>query len=759
MATSGTILTGHTYAWSNNVGYINFKDTIVSDSGLSGYAWSTNNGWIKMSPTNGGVVNNGQGSLSGYAWGEGLGWINFSGVTINSSGVFTGTASGDIVGTLTFGCAHCDVQTDWRVTPSGGGGGPISTPTSTPTSTPPTGNPPTGSIQINNGAQYTNNKTLNLSFVEDNADSYAVSLTNNFSTATYTGVVSSTQFTLSVGEGVRTLYVSFKNQYGIYVTSGSIILDTIPPGKPTIALADSGVENGKRVRPTKITGSAEANSQVVISKVTLLAGDSTYYSSANSQGVWDFTFSGLLSSGNYILSARAQDSAGNLSVVSDPYELVVPVDQVPIDNPPDNGDTTTTTDGNTDNTDTNNTDTGSTGGISTSTITITTSSSIPVLIPVTSSTPATTNITQKVVEDVTDGIKSITVGIGKNVVESGKQASQAVANLSKKVEEKVRQVVNNPQVESVNKQVVTPVVATVAVVNVASSGFGLLNVVNFLRLFFGQFLLLFRRRKQRKWGVLYNSFTKKPIDLASVRLIDLDTNRIVRSVVTDLEGRYILGAKPGNYKIVVSKSGYEGFSEHLKSTTEDSTYINLYHGENIKVTDESEINYNIPLDPIEVDKNYLQIIKDKTHKSVRFLLSTVGLYFSVISFVFSPVWWIGLLVIFQFLLYMIVRRFSYSKLPSSFGVITMLGQEKPLPNVAVRVFDAAFNKLVETTVTDRKGRYAVLLGPSRYYATYEKDNYEKKKSPLLDFSSRLTEGLGGILVRDEALEKMENNKI
>jgi len=65
LSATGTILATHSYAWSNNVGWINFKDTIVGDSALSGYAWSANNGWIKMNPSNGGVFNNGQGVLSG----------------------------------------------------------------------------------------------------------------------------------------------------------------------------------------------------------------------------------------------------------------------------------------------------------------------------------------------------------------------------------------------------------------------------------------------------------------------------------------------------------------------------------------------------------------------------------------------------------------------------------------------------------------------------------------------------------------------
>ncbi len=130
-AFAGTILSSHKYAWSNNVGYINFANVIVNDNTLSGSAWSTNKGFIKFNPTNGGVLNDGTGNLSGSAWGENLGWIDFNNVSINpSTGQFSGTATGTLVGTITFDCPNfCDVQTDWRqattlpVASSGGGGG------------------------------------------------------------------------------------------------------------------------------------------------------------------------------------------------------------------------------------------------------------------------------------------------------------------------------------------------------------------------------------------------------------------------------------------------------------------------------------------------------------------------------------------------------------------------------------------------------------------------------------------------------------
>lgn len=117
--TVGTIDSTFKYAWSNQIGWINFGATngsvSITDSGITGYAWSPYFGWINFAPAGSGVTNaGGLGVLGGHAWGQNTGYISFTGVTINSAGQFTGTATGTIVGTLTFDCTNCSVKTDWR---------------------------------------------------------------------------------------------------------------------------------------------------------------------------------------------------------------------------------------------------------------------------------------------------------------------------------------------------------------------------------------------------------------------------------------------------------------------------------------------------------------------------------------------------------------------------------------------------------------------------------------------------------------------
>lgn len=125
-ATNSNIDLDAKWAWSTNVGWINFNPpnggVTVYDDHLEGYAWGENIGWIRLGTHTGGgahtynnsstadygVNRSGTGSLSGYAWGTNVGWINFDpegeqGVAIDpDSGDFYGYAWGENVGWIHF---------------------------------------------------------------------------------------------------------------------------------------------------------------------------------------------------------------------------------------------------------------------------------------------------------------------------------------------------------------------------------------------------------------------------------------------------------------------------------------------------------------------------------------------------------------------------------------------------------------------------------------------------------------------------------
>jgi hypothetical protein len=128
-ASSGTISSGESYAWGENVGWLDFAATsgnvTVTDDSLSGYIYGENIGWVSLNCSNTSscgsnnykVANDDEGTLSGYAWGENVGWIHFApsaaGVSISDDGVFSGKAYGENIGWINFDVDH-PVTTDWR---------------------------------------------------------------------------------------------------------------------------------------------------------------------------------------------------------------------------------------------------------------------------------------------------------------------------------------------------------------------------------------------------------------------------------------------------------------------------------------------------------------------------------------------------------------------------------------------------------------------------------------------------------------------
>jgi len=235
--TNGVIDSTYKYAWSENIGWINFGcdncNVHITDTEVTGNAWSDSYGWINLNPSGSGVINNNEGALSGQVWGENIGWIDFSGVTIDNSGYFNGHASGNITGSISFNCANnssCGssdfkLQTDWRPASirsnSNGGGGIIQGTFDKPEA-------PSGGfrIAINNDADTTGSRIVNLSFNAGlNVKKIAISNTSSFIGASQDLYASTRKWDLcskfagtvelqNCIEGSHTVYVKFYTRFG-----------------------------------------------------------------------------------------------------------------------------------------------------------------------------------------------------------------------------------------------------------------------------------------------------------------------------------------------------------------------------------------------------------------------------------------------------------------------------------------------------------------------------------------------------------------
>ena len=173
---------------------------------------------------------------------------------------------------------------------------------------------PTGSISINQGSQYTNNRdvTLTLSATDDLSSVSHMQIRDGSGDSGVIAYVASRSWSLSAGDGAKTVFVRFQDGAGNWseesAISDEIILDTTPPASPTVtsvepALVRKGADDYTRAETLTISGTKEANASVLIGSDEVVAVDELLSWSAEVS----------LTEGRNLLSITSRDLAGNSS--------------------------------------------------------------------------------------------------------------------------------------------------------------------------------------------------------------------------------------------------------------------------------------------------------------------------------------------------------------------------------------------------------------------------------------------------------------
>ncbi len=329
-----------------------------------------------------------------------------------------------------------------------------------------------------------------------------------------------------------------------------------------------------------------------------------------------------------------------------------------------------------------------------------------------------------------ESVKQITAAV-QRITES-----KAVQAVSKGLED----VRSNPTVQTA-ADISVPALALSAgsSVLVMSVAFDFLPFIQYL---FTAPVLFFGRRKRKAFGVIYNAVSKEPIGLAVVRLYQVKDaqelpGKLVKSRVTDKGGRFFFLVQPGLYRLAVTKVGFSFPSVQLKTKNEDVPYIDLYHGELLRVTEaDAVITPNIPVDPSS-DAKYQEpksIQWRARLRVIQHIIALSGVLLSIGFFLIRPNVLAAVMMIIQIGVYALVQRLAKPRKPKSWGIVYDKETGRPLANVVARIFEPKYNKLLETQVTDSKGRYSFLLGPAEYYAVFEKDGYRSTQVKPIDFT-------------------------
>ena len=107
--------------------------------------------------------------------------------------------------------------------------------------------------------------------------------------------------------------------------------------------------------------------------------------------------------------------------------------------------------------------------------------------------------------------------------------------------------------------------------------------------------ILLTPQREKAWGVVYDTRTANPIDLAVVEIRRAADNRVLKTRLSDYEGRFSFIPPIGKYILRAAKDGYKFPSQSKKKFKE---YESPYYGETFEITEKKKvINQDVPMDP------------------------------------------------------------------------------------------------------------------------------------------------------------------
>lgn len=247
------------------------------------------------------------------------------------------------------------------------------------------------------------------------------------------------------------------------------------------------------------------------------------------------------------------------------------------------------------------------------------------------------------------------------------------------------------------------------------------------------------RRRKKSIGYAYNAATKKPLSRVVLRLIEVQTKKVVDAVVTDARGVFRFYARAGQYVIQAVHPGFS-FPSHIVKTDQDGSFGNVYMGEEFRIAaDNDQIRISIPLDPIDSKELFMHFSSFK-----ELLLMSMGILSQIIfyggfvyslyaSMVYPHVFNFTVLAVYVVLL--IIKVALYLSVPKTMGKVCN-EEGQPLGGVELGLFDSEFNTLLYRTFTSKEGTYCFAVSPGVYYISIVDTRYSLRAQGRVTTSKR-----------------------
>jgi len=330
---------------------------------------------------------------------------------------------------------------------------------------------------------------------------------------------------------------------------------------------------------------------------------------------------------------------------------------------------------------------------------------------------------QNVTDSISQTVSNATQNITENISATVEIIAKAVANISpkqiKEAAKAAKEAVSTPATQATAEAVVG-VATAVAVGQGVGSLFAQIPAISdiFLIIVRGLGLIaefLGIKKRTKKWGVVYDAQTKRPLDPAYVTIYDAQGKEI-ESKVTDMDGRFGFLVGSGAYKMVAHKTNY-AFPATTIAGTSDDLYDSVYKGELIEINNPDILKLNIPMDPVGVDWN--EQIKKKImsfNPKREILLKRLSSILFWIGLIISPIiYWavpstLNLVILTSYLVLAGLRTVGFKA--RNYGRVYDKETGTPIPfakiKVLLRIPGLPEQRLL-TAVADVTGRYYILV--------------------------------------------------
>ncbi|MEI6462307.1 MAG: hypothetical protein WCO33_01400 [bacterium] len=232
------------------------------------------------------------------------------------------------------------------------------------------------------------------------------------------------------------------------------------------------------------------------------------------------------------------------------------------------------------------------------------------------------------------------------------------------------------------------------------------SISSFSNFFFG-FLWFYKRKRKKRYGVIFDSETNKAVPFALIRALNKDTGVIVKDTVSDINGRYSLLVDPGKYILQINQQPYVLFEKQYDASKEGFEQIT----ENIGL----EISKGEHTNRINIRKIFINFSNFVFY--LGFVLTSLMLIvnFQIVSAIFM------LLYLIQ--IFILIKR----REPRGWGIVSDLDSKAPISGVFISIIDPIEERQLNVQITDKKGRFGFIPGKESQLLKITASGYEFTK--------------------------------